>query len=246
MYKPFENYFSKLSPNDGTMDFYSRVGSLAAPENQMLDFGAGRGEWFEDDKIQLRRQARNMRGRFGTVIACDIDPVVMSNNATDRNVIIENGHVPLDDASVDVIVADYVLEHIPDVEQFTSEIDRLLKPGGWFCARTPHAYHYVCIAARLMAGPAEDFIMKYAQPNRKEEDIFPKHYKLNTLKAISAAFPSWDNQSFIRRSDPAYYFGRRVPYNLMDFGHRIMPAAFSSNISIFLRKSPVSESGDAL
>ena len=49
----------------------------------------------------------------------------------------------------DVIVADYVLEHIEDTKEFFLEINRLLKPGGWLCARTPHKFNFFHIALQI-------------------------------------------------------------------------------------------------
>ena len=236
MYDPNEHKFQKISPNDGTIDFYLRVGTLSDTSKKFLDFGAGRGSWFEDDNNSLRHSLRNMKGRFGEVIATDVDAIVITNQSSDNNVLMEGGRVPLEDQSVDVIVADYVLEHIPDVQAFTNEIERLLKPGGWFCARTPHKFCYVALLARIMDGPIEDYVMKFTQPDRKEMDIFPKTYNLNTMKEITSAFSGWNNASYLRRVDPAYYFGKKSVYMMFDFLHRIMPMVFSSNIFIFIQK----------
>jgi ubiquinone/menaquinone biosynthesis C-methylase UbiE len=47
--------------------------------------------------------------------------------------------LPLGDASIDVIVSDVTFEHIVDPAQAARELDRVLKHGGWLCARTPIA-----------------------------------------------------------------------------------------------------------
>ena len=49
--------------------------------------------------------------------------------------------------SFDVVVASGVLEHIPNVERFTREIGRVLRPGGLFYATTPNGDG---ISARLL------------------------------------------------------------------------------------------------
>jgi SAM-dependent methyltransferase len=43
---------------------------------------------------------------------------------------IENGRVPFDDASFDLIVSNQVLEHVRDLRETVSELSRLLKPDG--------------------------------------------------------------------------------------------------------------------
>ncbi len=236
MYEPHSIKFGLYSQNDGTLDFYMRVGQLADAEKVYIDFGAGRGQWYEDDPISFRKRARHMQGRFKEVVGADIDPAVMKNNAVDRSVLMRDGTLPMLDQSSDVIVADYVIEHIENPKSFASEIDRLLKPGGWFCARTPHKLHYIAMGDRLIPESLAKFVLHRAQPGRKEEDVFPKIYKLNTMRDIAEAFPGWHNHSFIYRTDPGYFFGSRAIYTVADFFHRVMPAAFSGNLFIFLQK----------
>jgi len=236
MYNPTQNHFCDLSSTDGTVDFYFRINTLKDSKAIYLDYGAGRAAWFEDDTNAARRAVRAMKGKFAEVIAADIDPVVTQNNSADRCMMIEDNRIDLPDASVDVIVADYVIEHIPDPQAFAAEISRLLKPGGWFCARTPHKMHYVALAERIIPSKLEYKALHAAQPDRKEADVFDKTYKMNTLADIRAAFPGWTDRSFCRRSDPAYYFGSRMLFVIFDFMHRVMPTAFSGNIFVYMQK----------
>jgi len=140
------------------------------------------------------------------------------------------------DQSVDIVICDYVLEHVEHPDQFQEEIDRILKPGGCICARTPHKYCYIAILARLVKNAAHSKVLKYVQPDRKEIDVFPTFYRLNTLSAIKAKFASYGNQTFIFRSDPSYYFGKKAIHDLLDFAHRILPKVVSGNLFVFLQK----------
>lgn len=241
MYRPFESYFMGTSPLDGTIDFYLRVGSLGSPERIYLDYGARRGGWLEDDAIETRRSIRDMRNKFGTVIAADVDPAVLRNKSADRVLLIEKGFVPLEDESVDVIAADFVMEHIQHPDDFAREMAGILRPGGWFCARTPHKAHYVAFAERHLPSIIGSRLLHKAQPKRKEEDIFPKHYKINTISDARKLFPSWESRSFCRRTDPAYYFGRRFAYVVIDFAHRVLPVQLSGVLFIFMQKPEAKE-----
>jgi SAM-dependent methyltransferase len=236
MYDPFARHFGGFSPNDGTIDFYFRINQLANPAAVYLDYGAGRAAWFEDSESPALRNLRLMKGKFAEVIAVDVDPVVAENRTADRTLQMQPDHVPLPDQSVDVIVADYVIEHVQDPASFAAEVDRLLKPGGWFCARTPHKAQYIALAERLMTSGMESAVLRRAQPKRKEKDVFEKAYRMNTLQSLRAAFPGYDDRSFCRRCDPAYFFGSRASYGISDFVHRVMPAPFSGNIFVFMRK----------
>jgi 2-polyprenyl-3-methyl-5-hydroxy-6-metoxy-1,4-benzoquinol methylase len=46
--------------------------------------------------------------------------------------------LPLDDCSVDVVWAGEVIEHVPDVAPWLSELRRVLRPGGTLLLTTPH------------------------------------------------------------------------------------------------------------
>lgn len=53
--------------------------------------------------------------------------------------------LPFADNSFDKIICSEVLEHIPDYEGVLAEIDRILKPGGLFCASVPRFWpEWVC------------------------------------------------------------------------------------------------------
>jgi SAM-dependent methyltransferase len=89
----------------------------------ILEIGAGAG-W----------QAQYLTERGFELVAIDIAD---SNYGEVRTwpVIEYDGHsIPLQDNSVDIVFSSNVLEHIREVEQFQSEIHRVLKPGG-------HAVH---------------------------------------------------------------------------------------------------------
>jgi ubiquinone/menaquinone biosynthesis C-methylase UbiE len=146
------------------------------------------------------------------------------------------GALPFEDQRFDLIIADYVLEHIDDPADFAAEVARVLKPGGLFAARTPHKYCYVAMIARLVSNAKHSRVLSMVQPNRKEIDVFPTRYRLNRLRDIRQCFPAFENKSFIFRSDPAYFFGIKYIFQIQDFLHRVMPALFAGNLFVFLVK----------
>ena len=108
--------------------------------------------------------------------------------------------IPLDDNSMDIIVADWVLEHVLNPVEFSSEIYRVLKPGGIFCARTPHKYKYVSLFATLLKNKLRSKALNFIQPQKKEQDTFPTAYKLNTLKTIKKNFKNYKNFNYLYTS----------------------------------------------
>jgi SAM-dependent methyltransferase len=61
-----------------------------------------------------------------------------------------DGPLPLDDASVDVVWASEVLEHLPDTARWLSEIRRVLGPGGRLLITTPAHGRLKAAALALM------------------------------------------------------------------------------------------------
>ncbi|MEL6870926.1 MAG: methyltransferase domain-containing protein [Pseudomonadota bacterium] len=236
VFDPASNMIGGFTDNDGTIDFYLRINSLLNPTSTVLDLGAGRAAWFEDDLCETRRQLRLLKGKVGHVIAADVDKAVISNQASDEQLVIEPERLGLPPGSVDLVVADYVLEHVDDADIFARQIDECLKSGGWLCARTPHKYSYVSIAATMVRNASHSKVLRSVQPERKEVDVFPTKYKMNTLRDIRRAFAGWEDKSFVARTDPAYYFGRKFVYHLQSMLHRITPRFFSGNLFIFVRK----------
>lgn len=236
MYESNKNLVGNFSPYDGTIDFYLRVNSLLKKKFTILDLGAGRAAWYDDDECETSRSIRLIKGKVHKVIAADIDKAVLNNKASDEQIFFKNGKLNVDKNSIDIVIADYVLEHVENPKVFFEQINYCLKSNGWFCARTPHKYCYVAILARIFKNSLHASILKKVQPKREEIDIFPTTYKMNTIRDIKNIFHNWDDKSFLIRSEPSYYFGSKFIFKLQSFLHRITPLFFSGSLFIFLKK----------
>ena len=235
-YKPASKFLGGFTPNDGTIDFYLRVKSLVDPSSEVLDLGAGRAAWFEDDTCETRKTVRNLLGKCKELTAADIDIAVLENKASDKQILISENFDNIKINSFDIIICDYVLEHVEDVNEFFKLINTSLKPGGWFCARTPHKNNYVSIFSRLAANKVHLALLKYLQPSRKEMDVFPAFYKLNSLAQVRKKFNNFDCNSFIYRAEPSYYFGNKYLYTVQHLMHKVLPVSLCGNIFVFLQK----------
>ena len=77
---------------------------------------AGRAIGDRHDRDDARARARRALARWG------------STNVELHEGLIES--LPLDDASVDVVISNGVIDLVPDKDAVFGEIDRVLKPGG--------------------------------------------------------------------------------------------------------------------
>jgi SAM-dependent methyltransferase len=234
-----ENRAGGFSRCDGTVQFYQRVRALLRPDNVVLDFGAGRGAAYYQDPSLYRKCLRNLRGEGRHVIGVDIDPVVSSNPWIDEAVVIDStSRLPFPNEAFDLVVSDSTFEHVSDGTRIAGELDRVLKVGGWICARTPNRNGYVALVNRIVPAGIARRLISSAQPDRKVEDIFPVFYRMNTLRRLSMLFPAnrYDHMSFAFDSEPRYHFNRRAIFVLLLGLHCVTPPALRNTLMFFIHK----------
>ena len=228
-------------PGDGTIEFYGRVNSAIEPDFVVVDLGAGRAAWM-NELADFRRHLRLLKGRVKEVVGVDVDEAVLGNPATNRNVVMRGNTIPLSDQSADIVIADYVLEHLLEPHAIEREVHRILKPGGLFCARTPHKLHYVSIGARLIRNASHAKMVALAQPGgmREAEDVFPTAYRANSMRAIRRIWAAerWEDHSYMYVGEPTYHFGSRALLRLLGLAHRLLPTPLVGNLFLFMRKHP--------
>ena len=234
MFDPNSKYLSAYSPNDGTIEFYNRICSLINENSTVVDFGAGRGSWI-NDKCEYRLKTRTLKNKVNKLIGIDIDEEVLQNKSTHQNFILKE-KIPLPDNSVDLVICDWVLEHVENPSEFYYEINRILKPNGFFVARTPYKYSYLALIAKIVPNKLHKLVVSYIQKEREKEDVFPTYYRLNTKKKISKVFKNFENYSYFKTPDPAYYFNNRIFFFLFELLHKFAPKHFTSMLFVFLKK----------
>ena len=224
---------------DGTLQFYIRVNALVRPDMTVVDLGAGRGGMVDPPSTAFRNGLLTLRGRVKRVIGIDVDPVVMTNPLLDEAHVYDGGRLPLQDQSVDLLLSDYTFEHIPDAGVFAGEITRVLKPGGWVCARTPHLISAVALAASLAPNRMHPALLRFIQPGRQERDVFPTCYKLNSRRALKRNFRAalWENYSYTWSPNPGYHFNNPWIHRALQAYQYVKTPLFGGEVLlIFLRR----------
>ena len=223
---------------EGAIQFFTRVQSLLRADMTAMDFGAGRG-LFQDDGNPFRRDLRTLKGKVAKVVGVDVDSAVLANEGVDERLLIGPGApLPFEPGSFDIVVSDWVLEHLDDPAHFASEMQRVLKPGGWLCARTPNKWGLTALAARVVPNSLHPAVLGSLQKKRQEEDIFPTRYKLNTLRDVRRMFPEsdWEHCSYLWRGEPKYFGDSLLLYRLMEIWNALVPSFMATDLFVFLRK----------
>jgi SAM-dependent methyltransferase len=154
----------------------------------------------------------------------------MSNPLLDeRHVVAAGGRLPLADDSVDLIVADFVFEHVDDPDAVASELRRVLREGGWICARTPNIHGYIAWGARAIPNSLHTRALRRLQPGREAVDVFPTRYRLNSPKALKRQFPqaAYTHASYGHFVDPPYFGNSTVLNSLVRAMSRFLPEALA-------------------
>lgn len=227
---------------DSTVEFWGRVNALLPEDGSavVLELGAGRGRFLEE-AVPYRRRLQHLALRCRRVIGLDVDPAVLANPAMhERHVIAPDGPFPLPDESVDLVVSDWTFEHVTDPAATASEIARVLKPGGWVCARTPRKWGEIGVAARLVPNRLHTRVLRLLQPRKAERDTFPTAYRLNSRAALRQWFPTdrFAHHSYELEPQPAYVGNSVLAMRMGLALQRLLPARAGMLLMVFLRKAP--------
>lgn len=225
--------FTKL---DGTLRFFHFVRALCRPGVRVLDFGAGRAAWRYEDASPYRRDFRDLRSLGAHVVAADVDPIVAENACSDEQVVLQvDAPLPFADGEFDLVLADFVFEHLEEPQFVASELRRVTKSGSWICARTANRDGYVALASRLIPNRRHGAALRSIQPARKEIDVFPVAYRLNSVAQVREHFPGCDVHYYYDSGEPSYFFDRAILYRFFLLLHHVLPDRLQTGMAFFIR-----------
>lgn len=97
-------------------------------DERVLDVGAGPGRWYP----ALRQQAANV-----SYYGLDLYPGMLRQHpAAGRLVCADAQELPFPDHTFDVVMANHMLFHVPDIERAIGQFRRVLKPDGFLMTTT--------------------------------------------------------------------------------------------------------------
>ena len=233
-----ERKFGGYSRVDGTVAFFGRVQALARPEMVALDVGCGRGAVVDRLNDNPWEKCRILKGACKKVIGIDVSDAGRENVFIDEFRKIEGDVWPVETASIDLLVADAVLEHLADPDRFFAECARVVKPGGYVCFRTPNKFAYYALAAAIIPNSLHGKVISKVQPGRQEHDVFPTHYRANTIRTLKRLLKNHRFEGCVFRhiSEPSYFLFSNWVYAIGVFVHRWLPSVFWTALFVFGRR----------
>ena len=166
-------YYGKQGWKDGTTQFLDMVSKAVGSSSDILEIGAG-----------PTNKKTAFLATFGRVTGLDVDPVVKTNEYCHEAFVYDGIHMPFNDGSFDIAIADFVLEHVEHPAKLASEIYRVLRPEGRFIFRTPNLWHYVSLAAKITPHWFHNCVANRMRtlPDGTHEP-YPTYHRMNTKRA---------------------------------------------------------------
>jgi len=233
-----ERRFGGYSDSDCTMRFYLRIDTLLKPDWVLLDVGCGRAAFLDtDDPYKCR--LRSFKGRVAKVIGIDVDSNASENPTLDEFRQMDSDTWPVESGTIDAIVSDYVMEHVPDPEVYFSEAQRVLKPGGLIFIRTCNRWHYNYLASSMIPNNLHKKVLRRIQPGRKQEDVFPTLYRCNSRRAAKNMLKrhGLEGVAVLHEPEPGYLSFSAFTLAIGKFIGQHLPESLRAVLYIYARKT---------
>ena len=173
----YRRRYATLKPGweHATARYQRWIAARLTPDSCVLDLGCGRGGVVE------------RLGATGQWCGCDPDWCSLKEHrvAGLRRSQASSERLPFANAAFDIVVASWVLEHLPQPLATWREIARVLRPGGRFFFLTPNRRHLIPRLSMLLARFATLQVPLVAAIYRRAAaDTFQVHYQANTFEAL--------------------------------------------------------------
>lgn len=228
----FKRQFKAEHPEwDDSMVLLTKLVARRVPDSAVvLDAGCGHGNYVIDE----------LRYKFSRRVGIDVSGEATTKNRCLDEVVIGNlESLPFADASFDLVLSLWTLEHLRRPETVFREIYRVLKRGGYFGFVTPNRQSPLISLRRLVPKTtAEKLISRFY--GRKEQDTFDVYYRANTRGAIQrlAAASGFTTQDIRTNFDPSYTSFGRTSYRLSRLPYRRHLSMFFPHLIGILQKQP--------
>jgi len=174
----YRELYARLWPGYRTSGqvYETLVRRCITPQTRVLDLGCGRGGIMEllADHVAL---PVGVDSDLASLVEYRVPAVRCAAALADA--------LPFSDASFDLVLCSWVIEHLASPQAAFHEVARVLRTGGHFVFLTPNALNYVVLLNRLI--PA--WIQRHLVPRlyaRAEADTFPVVYRANTRQKLDA------------------------------------------------------------
>lgn len=203
-----------------TAVYEAEIRARLRPGMRVLDLGCGRGGALE----QLRAAIDHPLG---------VDPdhrSLVEHRLPDLpRAVASADALPLPAQSVDLVLASWVLEHLPQPLDAFREVARVLRPGGALIVLAPGAWSLPALVNRTLR-PLQRWLVPRLY-GRAEEDAFPVTYRANTRRRLAdlAQRAGLQLDTFRAIEDPTYFAFHPLLFRLNVALVRALPSALAEH-----------------
>lgn len=160
--------------------YYDKLRALVRGAD-WLDLGCGRhvfSAWMMNEQDEVVASCKAVYG-------IDLDAEGMkAHRAIFKKVFGDLASLPFQSESIDIASANMVVEHLSEPETVLSEVHRVLRPNGIFIFHTPNFNGWSIRLASVFPDAVKKKLIRIIE-GRREEEVFPTRYRMNTESAIS-------------------------------------------------------------
>lgn len=176
-YQTCQALFDRAYPNfrNAGQVYQDLVGRYITASTRLLDLGSGRCSL-------AARQIQPAKLRVG------IDPYLgdlACNEAIAHPAVALGENLPFRPATFDLIITQWVMEHLAFPQRVVSEMARVLRPGGRIVIFTTNWHNYIPRVSYLIPHRLQVQLVKRLL-RRPERETFPVYYRANTRSDIAA------------------------------------------------------------
>ncbi|MBU2081797.1 class I SAM-dependent methyltransferase [Patescibacteria group bacterium] len=169
------------------------------------------------------------------IIGVDVNKKLLDKNQIVNKKIIANlEHIPLDSNSVDIVISEFVLEHLRSPSFVLKEIFRVLKPGGVFIFITPNIINPIMALCKILPHTIHVSLRKTLL--KKEEETHFTYYKANTYRKLLklGALVGFQNCEILRAGNPEYFGFCKPLVSISIFFEKLIDNNFLNILKMYL------------
>jgi len=187
---------NKASPNFKTGGYFFRkyLKNYINNDSVVLDAGCGSGGIISEFKSIPK-----------SIAGIDINKELLTENQiVNKKIIADLEHIPLDNNSVDIVISEFVLEHLRKPTIVLREISRVLKPEGMFIFITPNIINPIIALSKIL--PHAFHSLLRSRLLKKEEKTHYTYYRANTHQKLLklGKMAGFNNCEIMRAGNPEY------------------------------------------
>lgn len=158
------------------------VDQLVTDKCRWIDVGGGKSIFPDNPKLSME-----LAERCAYLVGVDPSDGIDQNEMVDERVrsTIEEFR---SDELFDLATLRMVAEHISEPDAMIQSLARLIRTTGCVVVYTPNKWSLLAVAASLIPNRLHASFSRLLWPDRKDEDVFPTSFKMNTKKRLQELF----------------------------------------------------------